>query len=119
MNYDPTCQSAGAIVNCDCDTCSGYVWHCPECGATHQADSPECDKCDWVNPDEAEKLMREYIEMCLFDAAAHCWLATESANAALEKKLREINGSGGEILMCQLKEVAQIAFIAGLEANQP
>ena len=62
--------------------------------------------------------MQDYIATGEFDAAAVCWLATKSANAELEKKLLEINKSG-EILMCQLKEVARIAFAAGLEANQP
>ena len=119
MNYNPTCQSAGAIVSCDCDTCMGFVWECPECGQGHQSDSPECFTCAWVNPSEAEDLMQDYIATGEYDAAAVCWLATKSANAALEKKLLEINKSGGEILMCQLKEVARIAFAAGLEANQP
>lgn len=107
------------IADCDCDTCRGYYWVCPECGERHNQNLPECEECDWVAPEYAEQAMRDYLLGGQFDAAAKCWLATKSANAALEKKLLEINKSGGEILMCQLKEVARIAFAAGLEANQP
>lgn len=118
MNYDGTCQ-APWIVDCDCDTCRGYYWVCPDCGARHNQSLPECEECDWVAPEHAEQAMQDYLIGGQFDAAAKCWLATESANVALEKKLLEINKSGGEALMCQLKEVARIAFAAGLEANQP
>jgi hypothetical protein len=117
MDYDPTCETPW-IVDCDCDTCRGYVWRCPDCGESHFQDLPECNDCDWVAPERADELMRDYLIGGKFEAAANCWLHTKYANTALETKLTEINKTGGDVLMCHLREIAKLAFVAALEESK-
>jgi hypothetical protein len=96
----------------------GYYFVCPECGERHNQSLPECEECDWVSPEHAEQAMRDYLIGCQFEAAANCWLHTKYANTALETKLTEINKTGGDVLMCHLREIAKLAFVAALEETK-
>lgn len=118
MDYDNQCQIPGWGVNCDCDACLGYTWKCPDCGERHREDSVKCEECDWVAPEHAEQAMRDYLIGGQFEAAANCWLHTKYANTALETKLTEINKTGGDVLMCHLREIAKLAFVAALKENK-
>jgi hypothetical protein len=118
MNYDGYCDQPGALVDCDCDACLGYVWKCPDCGAGHQQDLPECEECDWVSPKHVAQCLRDYLISGQFEAAANCWLHTKYANTALETKLTEITKTGGDVLMCHLREIAKLAFVAALEESK-